>query len=248
MSIYFNVKRSISQIGEGANAVNNDCGVASWAMVAGQYRDDIPNVDTLYKSLQSYDSYLTVGQLIELSNKWGFDSQAVIATDKTQFNAELGTGAVIALINQGEYLKLVPTFPIRSFTGAHFVAVGGYNQKGYAVYNPYQPSPYEPDIIPFDDWFKMWDKNTAQKNSNRLYITLKPKTVTTNAPKAKVVANALNVRNSPNGKVIGSLSYGTVVNVHDMKKVGGNTWAKVKPTEEQWVCAMEGSTIYLLAI
>lgn len=245
----------VSQVGSGANGQNNDCGVAAWKMCADAYRNDIPNVDTLYKSLQSYDSYLTISQLLSLSTKWGFVSQFLIAKTQDQLNKELQKGAVIALINQGEYLKAVPDFPkLDNFRGSHFATIGGYTQSGYAVFNPYQKAETfkGPDIIGFDKWFELWGKTSQQDNNpNYGYITmLYEKPIEQPQQKAKVVINAVKVRTSPStsGTLTGKmLYYGQVVSVFEMTKdSSNNTWIRIGTNE--WACAMYQGQIYIQAI
>jgi hypothetical protein len=42
----------------------------------------------------------------------------------------------------------------------------------------------------------------------------------------------LNVRNRPNGTILGALNNGTGVFIADMTEVGGKRWAKVVPVDE----------------
>lgn len=213
-----------SQVKPGALLFNNDCLAAAEKTLASGYNlaTDMA-VDDIYKSIRGAGgasgniplwapwAQLHMAQLGLLCNwKAGLNLNDV-------FNLLVEEKPILALIHYAPIVERGYS-QFKDFTGGHFVVIAGIDIKNLAIFDPYRDDVDGPVEIPHTVFMVAWEQATLDENSPCGGLipsvglrdlsggTPAPASHTGTAYRMKaVVKNSVNLRESPYGKIIGSV-------------------------------------------
>jgi hypothetical protein len=127
----------ISQLGNGADKYNNDCGAACVSMLISAYTQQNVSVDEIYSRIQpDADTYLSVTQLKNALAWYGINAESSYdLTKEFLWSKTIEKKPFIALIN---YKPIHDTNldDDTTFTGMHFVVVVGLDADGVLIHDP----------------------------------------------------------------------------------------------------------------
>ena len=226
----------ISQLGNGADQHNNDCGAAAGAMLVKAYTGTAITPDGFYKKTgMSGDKYLSAYQIMDVMKS--FEVHSVWYRDLTLadlFGFLVQKRPIIALISYATLRTAIKTES--AFSGPHFAPVVGADVASIYIHDPlWKDEGGKALRVPIDAFNRAW-ADSGPVNPNLHYGAIVP-TVglgdkLSGAYKAKVTATWLNVREGPDASypTIGpALRYGELVVVQEVD----GKWGRVGPTH--WI-------------
>lgn len=194
----------ISQIGENADAHNNDCGAASVLMLLKAYQQIEMTVDEFYTSFNiTKDVYLSVTQLRNALSSRGIS---------TEYKANLSIQDIFAKLALG--IPLIPLFRYKvlsdagltfsKFQGPHFAVVVGMDIKNIYIHDPLykEPGAGNAKAYPLELFWKAWTEvGQDTKNPNPTRAAIYPTAGIGFQVLRKVKTNSnLNIRSGPGSK------------------------------------------------
>ena len=224
----------ISQLGEGADLYNNDCGAAAGAMLIEAYGEGNISVNKFYEETgQNSDMYLSATQIMRVLRQYGVSCtwQEDLSIEDLFCHLRFNT-PLIVLINYGIIRGAIETES--NFTGPHFSTVVGLNISEVYIHDPlWSDEGGKALAIPINVFAEAW--MDVPYNDDVSFGAIVPSvSIGDDQPvyKARVTAHVLNVRQGPgiNHSINGDgLLNGEIVSVLE---VSGD-WGRIGP--QRWI-------------
>jgi len=226
----------VSQLEEGAQVHNNDCGAACGVMLVRAYNDQqTVTVDEFYDRCNPQgDVYLSAGQIrsalaaFHINSTWQIGMSMVSLLDTLRAEKPL-----IALINYGVLVRAGLT-ERKSFKGAHFVVIVGLDNKYVYTHDPYyKKNNGEACLYPIDKFIEAWERCLEQGNPKCAALIPNYSVVDAQQPlppvlyriRVNVPGSILNIRSGPGANFldVGDLAHGTELDIFTEQ----NGWGEI---------------------
>jgi hypothetical protein len=221
----------ISQLGNGADKYNNDCGAACVSMLVSAYTQQSISVDEIYSRIQpNADTYLSVTQLKNALAWYGIN--AISSYDLSKeflWSKTIEKKPFIALINY-KPIHDANLDDNTTFTGMHFVVVVGLDADGVLIHDPLVHN----EVGGFRHIpFSVYDTAVRSTEAGILLVPTKPlgRPQPTNSINYLVTVETRYVRTAPStttGVWVMSKKAGDVVSIEELNSAG--TWGRLTDT------------------
>jgi len=224
----------ISQLGEGADKYNNDCGAAAGAMLIQAYSGKSISPDKFYEETgQSSDLYLNATQIMRVLRKYDITCTWQEELDLSDLFTHLRQNRpLIVLINYKTIQEAIETQS--SFSGPHFSTAVGLNIRSVYIHDPlWSDEKGKALAIPIDIFIESW--RSTPYNTGVSFGAIVPSIRIGDLLsdyKVRVAAHVLNVRSGPgtDHPIIGDgLLQGEAVFVLEIS----GDWGRIGP--QRWI-------------
>ncbi len=210
----------VSQLGEDADAKNNDCGAACAVMLLRTYQKSGMTPNDFYTHFGiSGDPYLSIPQIMNAMSSLGLQTELKASLLINDLYGYLAAGKpMIVLI---KYRTLVDAgLTEKTFQGPHFAVVVGLDIKNIYIHDPLYTDPTvgEARAYPIEVFWKAWKDvgmDTTFPNPERAAIIPLAGVGFQATRKVKINFSSLNVRSGPglSYSAVGVLKKGDIVEI-----------------------------------
>jgi hypothetical protein len=235
----------VSQLEEGAQLHNNDCGAACGVMLVRAYNKQVEvTVDEFYDRCNpAGDEYLSASQIkntladFYLNSTWQIGMNLYSLLDTLRAEKPL-----LVLVNYGVLVRADLTEK-KGFKGAHFMVVVGIDNKYVYTHDPYCTKKNgEARLYPVDKFIEAWERCSEQGNPRCAALIPNYSVIAAQQPlpvalyRIRVNTAVLNIRSGPGANFldIGDLKQGTELDIYQEQngwgEIGAGHWISLAYT------------------